>query len=84
MVNIANIQASIERIPEQYFYGRVTAVQGLMVEVGGVQRAVSVGGRCHLQARNDKTVICEIVGLKREKMPLTNWQKKISIFSSLM
>ena len=67
MVNIANIQASIERIPEQYFYGRVTAVQGLMVEVGGVQRAISVGGRCHLQARDGKPVICEIVGFRNDR-----------------
>ncbi len=67
MVNIANIQASISRVPEQYFYGRVTAVQGLMVEVGGVQRAVSVGGRCHIQARNGTPVICEIIGFRDDR-----------------
>lgn len=67
MVNIPNIQANLDRIPEQYFYGRVTAVQGLMVEVGGVQRAVSVGGRCHLQARNGKKVICEIIGFRDDR-----------------
>jgi len=67
MVNIPNIQASVDRIPEQYLYGRVTAVQGLMVEVGGVQRAISVGGRCHLQARNGKKVICEIVGFRDDR-----------------
>ena len=67
MVNIANIQASVDRIPEQYFYGRVTAVQGLLVEVGGVQRAVSVGGRCHLQARDGKIVICEIIGFRDDR-----------------
>ena len=66
MVNIANIQAGIDRVPDQYFYGRVTAVQGLMVEVGGVQRAISVGGRCHLQARNGKVVICEIIGFRND------------------
>ena len=67
MVNISNIHASIDRIPDQYFYGRVTAVQGLMVEVGGVQRAISVGGRCHLQARNGKPVICEIIGFRDDR-----------------
>ncbi len=67
MVNIANIQASLDRISEQFFYGRVTAVQGLMVEVGGVQRAVSVGGRCHLQARNGNNIICEIVGFRNDR-----------------
>ncbi len=38
-----------------------------MVEVGGVQRAISVGGRCHLQARGGKTVICEIVGFRDDR-----------------
>ena len=67
MVNIPNIQASIDRISEQFFYGRVTAVQGLMVEVGGVQRAVSVGGRCHLQARDGRDVACEIIGFRNDR-----------------
>jgi flagellum-specific ATP synthase len=67
MVNIPNIQASIDRISDQFFYGRVTAVQGMMVEVGGVQRAVSVGGRCHLQARDSKNVVCEIVGFRDDR-----------------
>ncbi len=67
MVNIANIQASLDRVSEQYIYGRVTAVQGLMVEVGGVQRAISVGGRCYLQARGGKKVACEIVGFRDDR-----------------
>lgn len=67
MVNIPNIQASLDRVSEQYLYGRVTAVQGLMVEVGGGQRAISVGGRCHLQGRNGRNVICEIVGFRDDR-----------------
>jgi len=38
-----------------------------MVEVGGVQRAISVGGRCNLQARNGKPVICEIIGFRDDR-----------------
>jgi len=67
MVNIPNIQACLDRVSEQYFFGRVTAVQGLMVEIGGVQRAISVGGRCHLQARGGKSVTCEIVGFRDDR-----------------
>lgn len=67
MVNIPNIRASLDRVSEHYFFGRVTAVQGLMVEVGGVQRAISVGGRCHLQARDGKSVVCEIVGFRDDR-----------------
>ncbi len=67
MVNISNVRANLDRIPEHFFYGRVTAVQGLMVEVGGVQRAVSVGGRCHLKARDGKDVVCEIIGFRNDR-----------------
>jgi flagellum-specific ATP synthase len=48
-------------------YGRVTAVQGMMIEVGGVQRAMSVGGRCNLVARSGKPVACEVVGFRNDR-----------------
>lgn len=48
-------------------YGRVTAVQGMMIEVGGVQRAMSVGGRCNLVARGGHAVACEVVGFRNDR-----------------
>lgn len=48
---IGNLAADIEKIPEFRLYGRVTAVQGMMVEIGGVERALSIGDRIHLQRR---------------------------------
>jgi flagellum-specific ATP synthase len=47
-------------------YGRVTAVRGMMIEVGGVQRAMSIGGRCNLIARSGKPVPCEVVGFRND------------------
>ena len=32
----------IKQIPDYHLYGRVTAVQGMLVEVGGVQRRLSL------------------------------------------
>ena len=67
MVNFRHLQTGLERIPTQYMYGRVTAVQGMMIEVGGVQRAMSVGGRCNLMARGDQIVRCEVVGFRNDR-----------------
>ncbi|MHA1570154.1 MAG: flagellar protein export ATPase FliI [Alphaproteobacteria bacterium] len=52
------------RIPDHRLYGRVTAVQGMMVEIGGVQRRLSIGGRCRLVARDGRRVLCEVVGFR--------------------
>ena len=40
----------IKQIPDYHLYGRVTAVQGMLVEVGGVQRRLSIGDRCQIAA----------------------------------
>jgi flagellum-specific ATP synthase len=55
----------IERLPEYRFFGRVTAVLGLLVEVGGVKRLLSVGGRCNIIARGGRRVPCEVVGFRQ-------------------
>ncbi len=56
--------ANINQIPECNLYGRVTAVQGMLVEVGGVQRRLSVGDRCEIAARGDRKLNCEVVGFR--------------------
>ncbi|UEM04229.1 flagellar protein export ATPase FliI [Skermanella rosea] len=63
----------IERIPEYRYFGRVTAVLGLLVEVGGVERLLSIGGRCTIVARAGRRVPCEVVGFRQGRallMPL--------------
>ncbi|WP_193179908.1 flagellar protein export ATPase FliI [Nisaea sediminum] len=61
---LGNLASEIDKIAEFRLYGRVTAVLGMMVEVGGVDRALSIGDRLHLQARSGTRVSCEIVGFK--------------------
>lgn len=54
-------------------YGRVAAVNGLMVEIGGVERRLAIGGRCLVEARGGRVVPCEVVGFRNERalvMPL--------------
>lgn len=54
----------LSRLPDHRVFGRVSAVQGLLVEVSGVQTAVSVGDRIDITGRGDRRIPCEIVGFR--------------------
>ncbi|MFO1188025.1 MAG: flagellar protein export ATPase FliI [Alphaproteobacteria bacterium] len=54
----------LARIADVQMYGRVTAIQGMLVEVGGIQRSLSVGSRCRLVGRDGRAVLCEAVGFR--------------------
>ncbi len=58
------VLAELERLPEYRRYGRVAAVQGLLVEVAGLQRRLSIGSRCRVSARGGRDVACEVVGFR--------------------
>jgi flagellum-specific ATP synthase len=47
-----------------HIYGSVAAVNGLLVEVAGIQQHLSVGDRCTIHARSGQLVICEVVGFR--------------------
>jgi flagellum-specific ATP synthase len=61
---INNIADEVGRLPDYHVYGRVTAVVGLLVEVGGVQGSLSVGDHCRIIGRKNRRVICEVVGFR--------------------
>ncbi|GHD60830.1 flagellum-specific ATP synthase [Thalassobaculum fulvum] len=61
---LRHLASDIEKVPEFRLYGRVTAVLGMMVEIGGVERALSIGDRCYVQARGNRMVTCEVVGFR--------------------
>lgn len=63
-VNISTLINELERLPVHRVYGRVSAVQGLLIEVSGVQGNLSVGDRCNIIARDDRKVTCEVVGFR--------------------
>ncbi len=58
------ILAEVEALPPYRMFGRVTAVQGMMVEVGGIERRLAVGGRCRVYTRAGRPVACEVVGFR--------------------
>lgn len=62
-----NIVNEIGRIPNYDVFGRVAAVIGLMVEIEGVEGALSIGDHCRLIGRDDRKVQCEVVGFKNDR-----------------
>ncbi len=63
-VLVKNIVSEIKRLPEYNTYGRVMAVVGLLVEVGGVQTALSIGDHCIIRSRSRRPVTCEVIGFR--------------------
>jgi flagellum-specific ATP synthase len=55
---------ALRRVATQKYYGRVSAVLGLMVELGGIGHVLSVGSRCLISARTGQRLLCEIVGFR--------------------
>ncbi|MDD3288807.1 MAG: flagellar protein export ATPase FliI [Alphaproteobacteria bacterium] len=62
------ISAEISAMSPCRVFGRVTAVQGLLVEVAGIERHLSVGGRCNITARGNRRVLCEVVGFRDDRV----------------
>lgn len=45
-------------------FGRTSGIQGLMVEVAGVQGAVAIGSRVEIERSAGKRTLCEVVGFR--------------------
>jgi len=63
----AHLLADLTRIAPYRLYGRVTGVQGMLVEIGGVEHLLSIGSRCSLVARDGRRVACEVVGFRKDR-----------------
>jgi flagellum-specific ATP synthase len=64
---LKTVLADLERIPAYARYGRVAGVKGLSVEVGGLQRRLSVGSRCRVAARGGRQLECEVTGFREDR-----------------
>ncbi|MBL8645468.1 MAG: flagellar protein export ATPase FliI [Rhodospirillaceae bacterium] len=63
-VNISSILNELDRMATHHIYGSVAAVNGLLIEVAGVQNNLSVGDRCTIHSRDGRLVTCEVVGFR--------------------
>ena len=57
-------ESTLERLATHQVFGKVAAVQGLLVEVAGVQNNLSIGDRCNIVSRDGRIVPCEVVGFR--------------------
>lgn len=65
--NIQTLVNRVEGLPVAHVFGRVVGVQGLLVEVAGIENRLSVGGRCQVIARGGRRVLAETVGFRDGK-----------------
>ena len=62
--NLETVIDEISRLDKLKLYGRVKAIQGLLVEIEGLGDRLAIGERCHLEIRGRSSVTCEIVGFR--------------------
>jgi flagellum-specific ATP synthase len=71
---LAQLTEKIDNFPEYRRWGRVTGVNGMLLELGGMPREVTVGSRCEVATQERRRIACEIVGFRAGKalaMPFT-------------
>ena len=52
------------RVSELTYYGRVSAVSGMLIEARGLMQAVSIGGQCSVTTTTGQDILCEVVGFR--------------------
>jgi len=66
-LSIATLIDEIEQIPDYRLYGRVASVLGMLIEVAGLENALSVGDRCNVVTRAGVRVTCEVIGFRNNR-----------------
>jgi flagellum-specific ATP synthase len=61
---LRNLVAAIERIDPLAVSGRVSAVNGLLIETRGALTRLAVGARAEIVRRSDAPLNCEVVGFR--------------------
>lgn len=59
-----NIANEVARLPNHKVFGRVADIVGLLVEIGGLQGALSIGDHVRVDGRKGHEVICEVIGFR--------------------
>ena len=61
---LEGIRQSIEPLSCYTEFGRVTGIQGMLVEIGGIHQSLGIGGRCVVIAPDGHRLPCEVVGFR--------------------
>lgn len=62
-----SILAEIDQIPTTEYFGRVTAVRGMLLECTGVSQLMAIGDRCEVVHPSREPVMCEVVGFEQDR-----------------
>jgi len=71
---LAALVSELDELSPYRVYGRVTAVLGMLVEVGGASTSLSVGDRCEVLTRDRRPVLCEVIGFRQGRALLMPFQ----------
>ena len=63
---LKSIINEVRLIPESYVIGKISSIKGLLIEVVGIEFAVSIGSRCKIINKNGKEIYSEVVGIRKE------------------
>ena len=58
------VAAQIDQLSTKEIYGEVTKILGLLVEIAGFGRGLSIGSIVHLKPSPEKDIPCEVVGFR--------------------
>ncbi|MGM0421642.1 MAG: flagellar protein export ATPase FliI [Pseudomonadota bacterium] len=75
---ISSLETDLQQIQPYKLYGRVTKILGMLVEIGGIERELSIGDQCLLVPQNVEPVPCEVIGFKEGQalaMPFGSLQR---------
>ncbi len=61
---LEGLSQAIGTLASEQHFGRVTAVSGMLVEIGGVRSSLSIGGRCTILSSEGESLPCEVVGFR--------------------
>ena len=64
---LKGIVNEVNRVSDCVRFGRVVGVQGLLLEVAGIQRFLSIGARVSIETRSGDLVPAEAVGFKEDR-----------------
>ncbi len=63
-ISVQTLNEELGQLPEYQLYGRVASIVGMLIEVAGLDRALSIGDRCHIIARTGHRVASEVIGFR--------------------
>ncbi|MBI4183122.1 MAG: flagellar protein export ATPase FliI [Proteobacteria bacterium] len=66
-VLVHNILSEIDRLQDRRVFGEVTAVVGMLIEVGGARERLTIGDRVRLLPPGREPLLCEVVGFRNDR-----------------